>query len=120
MVDIVDDDELGLQLLDKCLDVAVERIKVLPLRAENVEADEVEALLVGNVALEFLEDFGTDVRPVDRVDPEDFAVVVVCRIWAGEQLCGKELGEMVRVACFPAGEVGDVVLPDERLAINGD
>ena len=48
-----------------------------------------EAVLVGNVALEFLEDFSADVRPVDRVDPKHLAVVVVCRIWAGEEFCGQ-------------------------------
>ena len=34
--------------------------------------------------------------------------------------CGEELGEVVGVAGFLASEVGDMVLAQERLAIDGD
>ena len=48
VVDVVDDDELGLELLNKCLDVAVDGVDVLALGAEDVEADEMEVFLGEN------------------------------------------------------------------------
>ena len=38
----------------------------------------------------------------------------------GEDLDGEELGEVVRAAGFAASEVGDVVLPQVGLAVDGD
>ena len=46
MVDVVDDDEVGLLLLDEGLNGSVDVPEVVTLATEDVEADEVEVLLV--------------------------------------------------------------------------
>ena len=73
VVDVVDDDELGLELLNKCLDVAIDGVDVLALGAEDVEADEMEVFLGGGVGYELAVDLGADVGAVEGVDPEDLA-----------------------------------------------
>ncbi len=73
VVDVVNDDELGLELLNKCLDVAVDGVDVLALGAEDVEADEMEVFLGGGVGYELAVDLGADVGAVEGVDPEDLA-----------------------------------------------
>ena len=73
VVDVVDDDEFGLELLNKCLDVAVDGVDVLALGAEDVEADEMEVFLGGGVGYELVVDLGADVGAVEGVDPEDLA-----------------------------------------------
>jgi hypothetical protein len=77
VVDVVDDDELGLELLNKCLDVAVDGVDVLALGAEDVEADEMEVFLGGGVGYELVVDAGADVGAVEGVDPEDLAGGVI-------------------------------------------
>ena len=64
VVDVVDDDELGVVLLDEVLDVAVDGVEVLPLRAKYVEADEVEVFLGGGMGEELVVDLGADVGTV--------------------------------------------------------
>jgi hypothetical protein len=73
VVDVVDDDERGVELLDKGLDVAGEHVVVVSLTAEDVEADEVEAVFVGGLGGELVVDACADVRAVEGVDPEDLA-----------------------------------------------
>ena len=52
VVDVVDDDEGGPNLLDVALDLACELPEVFPVRAEQVEADEGEAaVLPGDVCI---------------------------------------------------------------------
>jgi hypothetical protein len=77
-----------------------------------------ELVLVAGVGCEFAVDGCADVWPVQGVDPEDLATAGA-RL-AGEELDGEVLGEVVGSAGLLAGEVGDVVLADERLAIDGD
>ena len=74
VVDVIDDDELGVVLLDEILNVAVDGVEVLPLRAEDVETDEVEVFLVGSMGDELVVDLGADVGAVEGVDPEYLAV----------------------------------------------
>ena len=68
-------------------------------------------------------------RAVEGVDPEDLATAggLTGRGGrggragrGGEELDGEVLGEVVGTAGLLAGEVGDVVLADERLAVDGD
>ena len=67
------------------------------------------------------------------VDPQDGAAVgwtllvgdgiagyLTTLTLVGEDLDGEELGEVVRAAGFPSSEVGDMVLPQVVLAIDGD
>ena len=81
---------------------------------------------------------------VEGVDPEDLAAAATARggsdgvaayinpvagghavaawidVVAGEDLDGEVLGEVVGTAGFLAGEVGDVVLAQDGLAVDGD
>jgi hypothetical protein len=77
VVDVVNNDELGLELLNKCLDVAVDGVDVLALGAEDVETDEMEVFLGGGVGYELAVDLGADVGAVEGVDPEDLAGGVI-------------------------------------------
>ena len=66
------------------------------------------------------------------VDPQDGAAVgwtllvgdgiagYLTTLTLGEDLDGEELGEVVRAAGFTSSEVGDVVLPQVGLAVDGD
>ena len=132
MVDVVDDDELWLELTDECLDVAVDGVEVVTLAAENVEADEMEVLLCLCMGCQLAVDAGADVWAVECVDPENLAGSQAGIVQAGslqylngllrgtgEDLDGEVLGEVVGSACVLAGEVGDVVLPDDGLVVDG-
>jgi hypothetical protein len=163
MVDVIDDDEVGLLLLDEGLDGSVDVPEVVTLAAEDVEADEVEVLLVDGMGCELAVDGGADVGAVEGVNPEDLAaaavgggsegiaahadpiaiaggggsdgvatyidpvagghaglVVVDLVVIAGEDLDGEVLGEMVGTAGLLASEVGDMVLAQDGLAVDGD
>ena len=89
VVDVVDDDELGVVLLDEVLDVAVDGVEVLPLRAKYVEADEVEVFLGGGMGEELVVDLGADVWSVEGVDPEDLAARFGRGGGCGEEFCGE-------------------------------
>ena len=73
VVDVVDDDEVGFVTVDECLDVAVEGVDIASLLAEEVEADKVDAFLVGGVGDKLVVYGGAYVGAVEGVDPEDFA-----------------------------------------------
>ena len=101
---------------------------VVSLLAEDVEAEVVEVTLAGGVLCELAVDGRADVGAVEGVDPENLAGGgaggtgvtgrgggLVC-----EDLDGEVLGEVVCSAGFTAGEVGDVVLPQIGLAVDGD
>ena len=94
VVDVVDDDEAGLELLDEGLDVACEPVNVAALVAEDVEAEEMELVLVADVVREFAVDGCADVGAVEGVDPEDL-VAVAGR--GGEDLDGEVLGDSLPV-----------------------
>ena len=68
VVDVVDDDEAGLELLDEGLDVACEPVNIAALVAEDVEAEEMELVLVADVGREFAVDGSADVGAVEGVD----------------------------------------------------
>lgn len=71
VVDVVDDDEVGLELLEEGLDVSNEGIVVVTFTAEDIKADEVETILVNGACCEFVVNVGTNVRAVEGVYPED-------------------------------------------------
>ena len=136
VVDVVDDDELWLEVTDECLDITVDGVEVVTLAAENVEADEMEVLLCLCMGCQLAVDGGADVWAVEGVDPEDLAGGLgglLCGVvqarglqyidrllrGAGEDLDGEVLGEVVRAAGVLASEVGDVVLPDDGLVVDG-
>ncbi len=132
VVDVVNDDELWLELTDECLDVAVDGVEVVTLAAENVEADEMEVLLCLCMGRQLAVDAGADVWAVEGVDPENLAGSLAGIVQAGslqyldgllrgsgEDLDGEVLGEVVGTAGVLASEVGDVVLPDDGLVVDG-
>ena len=68
-----------------------------------------------------------DVRPVQGVYPEDLAAVGVGFAWTAviigillKDPDGEVLGEVVCAAGLLAGEVGDVVLSQDGLSVDGD
>lgn len=73
MVDVVDNDEFGFVLLDEGFDFAVDEVEILPLAAEDVEADEMEIFLFWGMGKQFMVDLGADVGIVEGVNPEHFA-----------------------------------------------
>ena len=136
VVDVVDDDEFGLELADEGFDVAVDGVDVLALGAEDVEADEMEVFLGGGVGDELVVDLSADVGAVESVDPEDLAGGDIANGGRGgchgtgnqaggnglscQDFDGEELGEVVGATGFLAGEVGAVMLADDGLAVKCD
>ena len=127
MVDVVDDHELWVESLDELLDVADEVPVVVALLAEDVEADVVERVAGLGMLGEFAADGCADVRAVEGVYPQDAGAVAgrggrtgLTGLGGVQDLDGEVLGEVVCSAGFPSGEVGDVVLSQVRLAVDGD
>ena len=120
VVDVVNDDEVGLEALDEGLGVTVDGIDVVALAAEDVEADEVKIAAGGGMGREFMVDAGADVGAVEGVYPENLAGTIGIAGGCGKELDGEVLGEVMGVAGLLASEVGDVVLTQDGLAVDGD
>ena len=126
MVDVVDDHELWVESLDELLDVADEVPVVVALLAKDVEADVVECLAAVGMLGEFAADGCADVWAVVGVYPQDAGAAAGRGGRTGltgrggvQDLDGEVLGEVVGATGFPSGEVGDVVLAQVRLAVDG-
>lgn len=120
VVDVVDDDEHGLEVCDERLDVAGNGEDVTAHVAEHVEADEMKVVFESGVCLEFVVDACADVWSVECIDPQDSASVVVDVITVvAEDSGGEHFCEVVCAAGLLAGKIGGVVLSQNWLSIDG-
>ncbi len=71
MVDVVDNNECGIEIVDEGFDLAGDGKAISSLLAEDVKADEMEVLLVDGLRNEFTIDACANVWAVQGVDPKD-------------------------------------------------
>ena len=134
VVEVVDDDERGLEVVDDADDAVKDAVVAIGEGAEGVKANELEIVL-GNVEvlLEVVDDAAAGVEGVDGVDPEDpggllglVAVVLGYLDGMGEGVAGADngacehLGEGVCPAVACSSEDGDLVLMEHRAAVDAD
>ena len=126
MVDIIDDDQGGLNLLDVTLDLPGEFPEVFPERAEHVEAQKVEAVVIAvELRCHFLEKRGTGVRSMYSIYPKDGGAFFGwrdcdaggVRIVTVEDSRGEHLDKVVSMTGFLTSDISDVVLLNKGLIV---
>ena len=114
---VADEEEGGLGVVGDVADDAAE----VGGDCDAAEGHEVvDVVNDDEVGLEALDEAGADVGAVEGVYPENLAGTIGIAGGCGKELDGEVLGEVMGVAGLLASEVGDVVLTQDGLAVDGD